>query len=228
MSVKSKSWDWDIVKPEDGWKIPARETYWLIDRWRSQGKKTFLDLGVGLGRHAIQFAKAGFLTTGFDLSETAVHKTQTWADEEGLKIDLRVGDMLNLPFEDGSFDAILAYHVISHTDTEGMRKIAAEMHRVLSDGGEFFVSLGSKRTWGWQQDWPKVDENTKRRMEEGPEYGVPHFYADVELVHDIFKDFEVILIEEMQDYTQDGDYGAANDHGLKQSGWHFYVLGRKN
>ena len=26
--------------------------------------------------------------------------------------------------------------------------------------------------------WPNVDENTKLRMEEGPEYEVPHFYAN--------------------------------------------------
>ena len=45
------------------------------------------------------------------------------------------------------------------------------------------MTLGSKSTWGFKQtSWPFVDENTKLRMEEGPEYKVPHFYADYDLI----------------------------------------------
>jgi len=228
MSVKSKAWEWNIVTVENRWKTPAQESYWLINRWKSQNKNSFLDLGVGLGRHAIQFAKAGFNVSGFDLSKEAIQKTAEWAKEESLAIELKVGDMLELPYADSSFDCLLAYHVISHTDTEGMRKIASELHRVLKADGEFYLSLGSKKSWGFQQDWPKVDENTRERMEEGSEYRVPHFYADMDLIFDIFKDFEIISIEERQEYFRQPEYTRKNEYGMIQGGWHYYVLGKKS
>jgi SAM-dependent methyltransferase len=227
MVTESKPWDWEAVTAEGRWKTPARESHWLIDRWKSQQKKEFLDLGAGLGRHAIQFAKAGFNVSGFDLSENSIERTRKWASEEGLKIDLRIGDMLSMPYNDSSFDCILAYHVVSHTDTEGMRKIASELKRILRRDGEFYLSLGSKKAWGFQQDWPEVDENTKKRMEDGPEYGVPHFYADMGVILDIFSDFEIVSVEEKQEQYSQPVFSYTNEYGMTQGDWYFYVLGAK-
>lgn len=53
--VESKGWNWEIVKDDkvDIWKNPSIESYYLLNRWKSQGKRNFLDLGCGLGRHSI-------------------------------------------------------------------------------------------------------------------------------------------------------------------------------
>ena len=50
--VKSKEWNWKIVKGdhEKYWKEPSIESFYLVNRWKSQNKKDFLDLGCGLGR----------------------------------------------------------------------------------------------------------------------------------------------------------------------------------
>ena len=55
--VDSKAWNWNMVKGdhEKYWQEPATESYYLINRWLSQNKSDFLDLGCGLGRHTIQF-----------------------------------------------------------------------------------------------------------------------------------------------------------------------------
>ena len=39
--VKSKGWNWKIVegKNEEIWKEPSIESYYLINRWKEQGKK---------------------------------------------------------------------------------------------------------------------------------------------------------------------------------------------
>ena len=194
--IDSKAWNWDIVKGdhERYWQEPAIESYYLLSRWHSQGKKDFLDLGCGLGRHTIQFAKAGFNASGFDLSEEAIARTKKYAKEAGVKIDLQVGDMLDLPYAEDSFDCVYCRNVISHTDTAGMRKIISELKRILRKSGECYLTLGSKQTWGFQQDWPMVDENTKIRVENGPENGIPHFYADYNLILELFKGFEIIKI----------------------------------
>ena len=194
--IDSKAWNWNMIKGdhEKYWQEQAMESYYLINRWLSQNKSDFLDLGCGLGRHTIQFAKAGFNTSGFDLSETSIERTEEYAEQAGVKVDLRVGDMLNLPYGDDSFDCIYCRNVISHTDTAGMRKIVSELKRVLRKGGECYLTLGSKQTWGFQQDWPVVDENTKIRVEDGPENGIPHFYADYDLIIDLFRDFEIVKV----------------------------------
>ena len=219
--VESKAWDWKIVKnkQEQTWLEPSVESYYLIDRWQKKRKKDFLDLGCGLGRHTIQFAKAGFNTAGFDLSEESIRRTAEYAKAEKLDIALKVGDMLELPYPDASFDCILCRNVISHTDTAGMRQIVEELKRVLRPEGECYLTLGSKETWGFKQDWPVVDENTKIRIEDGPENGIPHFYADYDLIQELFKDFKIELIYQLEDFYEKG--------GKTLNSWHYHLLIKK-
>ena len=188
--IESKGWNWEIVnnEKEKMWKNPSVESYYLLNRWKSQNKKYFLDLGCGLGRHSILFGKNGFNVSCFDISQEAINRTKEWAEKENLEFDYKVGDMIKLPYNNEQFDCIYCRNVISHTDTEGVKKIISEIKRVLKENGECYLTLGSKDTWGYKQDsWPKVDDNTKIRQDEGPEYGVPHFYADYELIIDLFK-----------------------------------------
>lgn len=219
--VESKAWDWKIVKnkQEQTWLEPSVESYYLINRWQKQRKKDFLDLGCGLGRHTIQFAKAGFNTAGFDLSEESIRRTAEYAKAEKLDIALKVGDMLELPYPDASFDCILCRNVISHTDTAGMRQIVEELKRVLRPEGECYLTLGSKETWGFKQDWPVVDENTKIRIEDGPENGIPHFYADYDLIQELFKNFEIELVYQLEDFYEKG--------GKTLNSWHYHLLIKK-
>ncbi len=222
--TKSKGWDWSIVKGShaDFWKTPSAESFYLISRWQNLGFKNFLDLGCGLGRHAILFGKNGFTVSCFDISEEAIAQTKAWAESENLTFDYKVGDALDLPFDDNSFDAILSFHVINHTDTTGMRKIAHEIYRVLRPGGECYLTLGSKDTWGWKEtDWPLIDENTKLRQENGPENNVPHFYADYDIIQDIFSKFEIIDVHQLEEFLENKTSGKIYES------WHYHVLLRK-
>ncbi|MBR3512229.1 MAG: class I SAM-dependent methyltransferase [Clostridia bacterium] len=206
--IESKGWNWKIVSDDKDsiWKNPAIESYYLLSRWTSQGMKDFLDLGCGLGRHTILFGKNGFNVKAFDISEVAVEKTKSWAEEEGLTIETKTGDMLELPYEDSSVDCIYCRNVISHTDTEGMKKVVEELRRVLRKGGECYLTLGSKDTWGFKQEsWPLVDSNTRLRMEEGPEYKTPHFYVDYKLAKELFKEFEIVNIYQVVNYHEKED-----------------------
>ena len=127
--IKSKGWNWKILKDEqtDIWKNPSIESYYLLNRWKSQEKKNFLDLGCGLGRHSILFGKNEFNVNCFDISKEAIDRTREWAEKENLKFEYKVGDMLNLPYKNEQFDCIYCRNVISHTDTEGMKQIIKEL-----------------------------------------------------------------------------------------------------
>lgn len=222
--TESKGWNWKLVKGEhaDFWRTPSVEAFYLVNRWQGLGFKDFLDLGCGLGRHSILFGQNGFNVSCFDISEEAVKQTRDWAEAEGLNFDYQVGDMLKLPYDDSSFDAVLCRNVISHTDTAGMRQIAGELLHVLKPGGECYLTLGSKDTWGWKEtNWPLLDENTKLRQEDGPEDGVPHFYADYDLIKEIFREFEILDIYQLEEFHE-------NEAEQKvYESWHYHVLIRK-
>ena len=98
-----------------------------------------------------------------------------------------------------------------------MYKIADELKRVLKSDGECYLTLGSKETWGYKQNWPIVDENTKMRDEPGPEYMTPHFYADYDLIFKIFKDFEVVVVKHI------GTYRTQNEHTYESYHWHILI-----
>ncbi len=217
--VESREWNWKIVKDsfEEIWKNPSIESYYLVNRWLSQEKKAFLDLGCGLGRHSILFGKNGFNVSCFDKSEEAIKRTREWAESENLKFDYKIGDMLKLPYSEEQFECIYCRNVISHTDTEGVKQIVKELYRVLKKDGECYLTLCSKDTWGFKQEnWPLVDPNTRIRMEEGPEYKVPHFYVDYDLVNELFKNFDIINVQQVVDYYE--------KNGKLLNSYHYHVL----
>ena len=84
----------------------------------------------------------------FDISEEAIKRTREWAESLNLQLDYKVGDMINLPYEDNSIDCILCRNVISHTDTEGMKKIIGELKRVLIKNRRMLFDFGLKRYMG--------------------------------------------------------------------------------
>ncbi|MEW6243930.1 MAG: class I SAM-dependent methyltransferase [Bacillota bacterium] len=218
MSNMSRAWDWSKDR-EKIWFTPCEESFFLINRWKEKGFRRFLDLGCGRGRHSIQFARAGFYVSALDLSHVAVSGLDKWAKEEGLYISAVVGDMADLPFPDGAFDCLMAYHVMSHTDSRGIIRILSEMGRVLKDGGEFFITLCSKNTWSFQAaGFPRLDENTVIKLEEGPENGIPHFYVDEDAARRLLSSFKLITLRHIQDIDLDGG---------NRSSWHYFVLGAK-
>ena len=204
--IESKGWNWKILKEnqEEIWKNPSIESYYLLNRWKSQAKREFLDLGCGLGRHSILFGKNNFSVNCFDISEDAIKRTKEWAEKEKLSFEYKIGDMLQLPYSNEQFDCVYCRNVISHTDTEGMKQVVKELYRVLKKDGECYLTLGSKDTWRFKQvNEPLVDENTRLRMEEGPEYKVPHLYVDYGLVKVLFKDFNIVKIYQVVEYNEE-------------------------
>lgn len=105
---------------------------------RFHGKKV-LEIGVGAGTDHAQFARAGAVLTGVDLTEASVEMTRTRLALEDLKSDLRCADAEHLPFDDNSFDYVYSWGVLHHTpDTE---KAIDEVYRVCRPGGRICVML---------------------------------------------------------------------------------------
>lgn len=211
--IESKEWNWAAVT-DDFWNTPSEDVYYYLERWQSQNFTAFLDLGCGLGRHSLLFASKGFETHSYDLSDYALESLKDKALGMNVKIAVKQGDINHLPYETAQFDCLLAYHVISHTDTMGIQQIVSEMGRVLKPGGEYFVSLCSKRSPSFTKESNVVvDHNTIIKMEE-PEVNIPHYYCDLDDVKKLMGDFEVLKIRHIEDHFED------------TSSWHYFVHGR--
>jgi SAM-dependent methyltransferase len=98
-----------------------------------------LDAPGGFGRHSIPLADAGYRVTTVDRSPVQLEEGRRRAgDREWPRF---VGaDFRELPFEDGSFDAILnLFSSIGYRGEEGDRQMFAEFLRVLRPGGVLLV-----------------------------------------------------------------------------------------
>lgn len=217
----SKAWNWN-EEIDQIWLTPSEESYYFAERWKKYKYKELLDFGCGLGRHSIYFAMQGFNVSAFDLSADGTEYLKKWAECEKLDINILTADMLSLPYPDNSFDCLFACHVVSHTDTKGMRRIINQIKRILKPQGEIFITLCSKETWSFKEaGYPKIDENTVRKTEEGPEKDIPHFYVELDDIIDIFKtiNFEILRIRHSDDCYFDGG---------KRNNKHYFVSARKN
>lgn len=109
--------------------------------------KRCLDVGAGTGEVAFHVArKAGKdgKVIGIDITPKMLELAERKEAELDLpcKIEWVVGDALNLPYPDGSFDLVTsAYMLRNVTDIE---KAVSEMHRVLVPGGRVVVAELSK------------------------------------------------------------------------------------
>jgi SAM-dependent methyltransferase len=98
-----------------------------------------LDAPCGYGRHSILLAAAGYRVTGVDRSPVllAEARGRSGAGEWPRWVQ---ADHRELPFEDGSFDAVLdLFSSLGYRGEEGDRATLAEFRRVLRPGGALVV-----------------------------------------------------------------------------------------
>jgi len=69
------------------------------------GRSSSSTIAPGPGFFCIDLAKLGYyLITGLDISKSFVEIARKNAAEAGLKIDFRLGNASDMPFEDETFD----------------------------------------------------------------------------------------------------------------------------
>lgn len=202
--VESKAWNWKDAD-KSRWMRPSEDAVYLAHKWKEEGVHSILDLGCGLGRHSLYFAKNGFKVTAMDLSVDAIAEAKKLREKSGIDYLCRVSDMVNMPFSTDAFDAVFSYHVISHQDTEGVKKVIKEISRVLKPNGKVFLTLCSKTHEAFLNDnYPKLDENTVLKTE-GAEVDVPHFFADKKIIKEFFTDYELISVRHITECEFDSD-----------------------
>jgi uncharacterized protein YhfF len=91
------------------------------------GSSVVAELGCGPGHVAAYLAERGVQVVGLDLSPNMVAQAQRLFPGG----EFVVGDMLDLPFEDGSLAGVVAFYSIIHFDDSQLALAFGEMRRVL-------------------------------------------------------------------------------------------------
>jgi ubiquinone/menaquinone biosynthesis C-methylase UbiE len=104
-----------------------------------------LDVGCGGGNTACQIAAAyGARVEGIDLSEVMVGQARARAKRLGLagRVTFRQGSILDLPYEEGSFDLALVESVLVPLPGDAGQAVR-EMARVVRPGGRVAANEGT-------------------------------------------------------------------------------------
>lgn len=208
MKIKAESWDakWNEIYAAQGFrgKYPDEAVIRFIAGkfFRmppAQRKKVkVLDLGCGPGRHVVFLAKEGLSAYGIEASSEAVRLCKNKLREENLHAHVQTGDFVCLPYKDGYFDAVLDCASIQHNKVGSIRRILAEVKRVLKKDGELFSMVRTDTDYAYGKarqvepgtftDYTALDLNN---------VGQIHFFSEREL-----SDFFSLFREFSYEYTE--------------------------
>ncbi|HKP67815.1 MAG TPA: class I SAM-dependent methyltransferase [Pyrinomonadaceae bacterium] len=96
------------------------------------GMKT-LDVACGNGNTAIPAALTGAQVTGIDIAPYLIEQAIARAERANVDIDFDIGDAEAMPYEDGSFDAVITMYGAMFAPRPEVT--AAELKRVCTPGG---------------------------------------------------------------------------------------------
>lgn len=101
----------------------------------------FVDIAGGYGRLADEYLPRADVATLFDYSKTELAQAK---ELYGSKLKTQPGDIYELPFKDGSFDALMMVRATHHF--KDMQKVSDELYRILKPGGVAVVEVANKKT----------------------------------------------------------------------------------
>jgi tellurite methyltransferase len=181
---------WSNQDTHDYWEKPAPEVLDFIRTLSPIEKPTVLDLGCGLGRHAIAFALARFSVTAMDTSPTAIQHLVDWADDLHLSIKTRVCDMLDIALQGKTFDIVLSYNVIYHGSREQFAQAIRQVHKLLKPKGIFFFTSPSRQDGKY--GFGEIIAPHTYRCEKSVTPGDIHYFTDENDLDELLDGFRLI------------------------------------
>jgi ubiquinone/menaquinone biosynthesis C-methylase UbiE len=116
-------------------------TRWVFDQFDLPSECRILELGCGPGNlwtENMERIPAGWDITLTDLSPGMVEQARKNLRDSGQCFVFKVIDAQIIPYDDASFDAVIANHMLYHVPDRA--KALAEIHRILRTGGKLYAS----------------------------------------------------------------------------------------
>ncbi len=137
--------DWEAETYDEKWSISydercikyARDRFARIAGTRGWPYRKALELGCGTGFFLLNLKQAGVLDEGHvtDISPKMVEVAKRNGERLGFRIEGRVADAEEIPYQDDTFDLVVGHAVLHHIPdvAQAMREVL----RVLKPGGRF-------------------------------------------------------------------------------------------
>ncbi len=118
---------------------------WLFDHFALPDEARVLELGCGsakLWRENLERVPQGWDVTLTDASPGMLEEAESYLKNELNTFSYGVVDAQAIPFDDASFDAVIAVHMLHHVPDQ--HRALAEIRRVLRPGGRFYASTNGR------------------------------------------------------------------------------------
>jgi len=122
------------------------------------GEGRVLDMGAGSGRSTVgvllsrpkaRVTALDRYTGYYGIDDNTPERLRANARAAGAedRVEVKVGDMREMPFEASTFDGVVSAYAIDHLGSEGVTRALSEASRVLRPQGEFLLIIVNVDGW---------------------------------------------------------------------------------
>jgi SAM-dependent methyltransferase len=207
-----EAWDlrWATDEGRADWLEPHRDVMAILPELKSRGARRALDLGCGVGRHALLLAEHGLAVEAIDGSAAGIAFAREQAKARGLSLNVQQGSADVLPFPDRTFDFVLSWNVIYHGTLGDAGRRLAEIWRVLKPGALYQGTMLSTRNSNYGRGRAVAPDTFVDGTEEKAH---PHFYCDAAGLIALFAGFELLSLTQQQQRKPDS--------------WHWHIVAER-
>ena len=170
-----------------------------------------LEVGCGEGRNLVTCGLLGMNLHGCDIGDDIIEKAAHRLNQWEMTAEFRDAPMEALPYEDESFDMVIAWKVIHYSGSEeNMRKALAEFRRVLRPGGVLLIETTAPKSYLYENADTNGNLWTITRDEFRKGLTLYCFNDEAELKAKLETEFDEVLVGR----TTDQIFGWVEDHYL--------------
>lgn len=139
-----------------------------------------LEVGCGSGGNLWAIAREGFDTYGIDLAPEGINLCRQMLESWGCTATLQAGDMTDLPYQSGFFDAVVDVFSCNCLPVKDFTRYLEGVARVLKQGGKYFSYTPSKNSDVFKEAAPAGQDRSEHpERHPPPNRAIPRKFVSV-------------------------------------------------